>query len=110
MRSKVIYYLLAAAIICGIPGLIQARSTETGPKPNCIVSAAQRHIDARQFSAATKIVRHALTASPSNPELRMQLGIIYRSTGEYTEARKQFRSAMAALDKNKRPTNARRSA
>jgi len=101
MRSRMIYCLLAAIIICGIPGLVQARSTETGPKANCITATAQRHIDARHFDAAAKVVRHALTAAPSNPDLRMQMGVIQRSTGQYAEARKQFRFAMTNRDKDR---------
>jgi len=65
---------------------------------------AKRYIGERQFDAAREHVRQAIATDPTKPEALNLLGALIEMCGDWLEALKQYRAALA-LDPTYRPAN-----
>ena len=72
---------------------------------SALIELAKRSINRRQFDAAMAHVQRAIFADPSKPEAFNLLGILTEIRGDWIEAQKYYRAALA-LDPTYEPASA----
>jgi len=92
---------LVVVLVCGLGVTAAAEPAQEVRPASCVLSTAQHHLDAGRIESAFQVLRHAIGARPADADIRLHLGIAYRRSGEYAEARKHVKMALQVRDKDR---------
>ena len=94
-------FWIVGILICGLCATASAEPAAHGAPATCVLSTAQHHLDAGRIQSAFQVLRHAIGSRPADADIRLHLGIAYRRSGDYVEARKHVRMALQVRDKDR---------